>query len=129
MSLMFEFDTFMSEKIKPNFGKARLKDIEEVHYRLSKFLKKWINKNNGQEAPMEVEQALFELSESINVLKLVEHMGDGIDFTKENLTAYWTGIMTMLDYEIDDLNRILEDLANHYPDTKQKYINAEGGQP
>ena len=125
MSLMFEFDTFMSEKIKPNFGKARLKDIEEVHYRLSKFLKKWLDKNEGQEAPMGVDEALFELRESINVLSLVYDMGDGIEFTQEALTAYWTAIRTMLDYEIDDFNRIFEDLANHYPDTKQKYINVD----
>jgi uncharacterized protein YaaN involved in tellurite resistance len=125
MISMLKFDEYMSNKIKPAYKAGKIKDEEDLHYKLSKFVSGWLKKELDSKAPMIVEEALFEFRESINVLNLVQNMGDGMDFDYETLEAYWTAISVMLDYEIDTLSKTFEKLANHYPDTKQKYIKSD----
>ena len=125
MISMLKFDEFMSNKIKPAYKAGKIKDEEDLHYKLNKFVHGWLKKELDSKAPMGVDEALFELRESINVLNLVQNMGNDIDFDYDTLIAYWTATRAMLDYEIDALSRTFEELATHYPDTKQKFIGTD----
>lgn len=114
MSLMFEFDGFMSEKIKPGFEAGKVKDIEEVHSRVHKFLSKWI-KNNTEKLSFGLNDELFALMEVMNRLIIVENLiRQGCDTFME-YSALWDIVIDRIDKETDEMHEILEKFNKKFP--------------
>jgi hypothetical protein len=124
MSLMFEFDTFMSEKIKPGFEAGKIKDIEAVHYRLDTFLKKWI-KANTEKIAYGVNDQLFDLMTLMNRLVLLENLvRQGCKrHTFQEYSALYDIVIDRLDKETDELHEILEKFNEKFPG---EAVNLEG---
>jgi len=118
MSLMFEFDTFMSEKIKPNFGKGKLKDIEEVHYQLSKFLRKWEKKQPKPNGNLIIDDFLnLQTFIGQNLMLMVEMTSNG--FGTEYPEAFEETVRLLSDSTLGWLNIILKDIAGKFEGHKE----------
>jgi len=117
MGLSFEFDTFMSEKIKPGFESGKIKDIEEVHYRICKFLNKWEKKKRGKEICYGVHDSLYAIRDVIDRLDILISVftnGDLNSFRSYN--AFSDVTRDVLENEVSNLTGIIKDLNGHFPD-------------
>jgi hypothetical protein len=114
MSLMFDFDTFMSEKIKPAFEAGKIKNIEKVHFLSSAFLRKWIDKNKVPGA-FGLNDKLFVLAELMHRLELLEKLGrQGCDNLCE-YSAFLDLSNDILERETGNMREILEEINKEFP--------------
>jgi len=117
MGLSFEFDGFMSEKIKPGFESGKIKDIEEVHYRIHKFLEKWEKKKRGKETCHGVNDNLYAIRDVVDRLDILISIltnGDLDSFRSYN--AFSDVARDVLENEVGNLTGIIKDLNGHFPD-------------
>ena len=116
MSLLFEFDSFMSEKIKPGFESGKIKDIEEVHHQTHKFLERWRKKNKGEEICHGVNDNLYAIREVADRLDiLLSTLTNGDLNSYRSYAAFSDITRDVLNNEIDGLTGIIENLNGHFP--------------
>ena len=121
MSLMYEFDTFMSEKIKPGFEAGKIKDIEEVHSQTSTFLREWIDKNKEPSA-FGLNDELFLLAELMHRLELLEKLGrQGCNGFSE-YSAFSDLVVDILERETGNMREILDKINKEFP---QEAVNLD----
>lgn len=118
MSLMFEFDGFMSKKIKPQFEAGKIKDIEEVHYRLSNFLKKWEEKQPKPDGNLIIDQFLdLQTFVGQNLMLMIEMTNNsmGIEYPE----AFEEAVRLLSDSTLGWLNFVLKNMAEKFDGKKE----------
>lgn len=114
-----EFIDFVLAKIKPAFKKGKIKDAEDLHGYLSKFMQQWNAKCTREgKAPAAIEQAAFDLQEHGWMLNFILS-AEIRKCTYDELNAYYDATRMILDDEIDRVNKILADLKEEYKEIER----------
>ena len=115
----FEFNEFVLAKIKPAFEKGKIKDAEDIHDYLWKFMQQWNGKCTREgTAPAAIEQAAFDLQEHGWMLNFILK-AEVRESTYGELNAYYDATRTILSDEIDRVNKILADLKEEYKEIEK----------